>query len=108
MFQTDNRRRQSPVSNQGKNKRQLGSRLESQLELLDDRVLAILNRNTLGKSELAKRLGQKQASGALHMSIRALLEKGLIARTLPGKTNRRLQKYCFTQKGEAYLGMISS
>src|SRR3989338_2971881 len=44
-------------------KRQLESRLESRLELLDDRVLVILNGKTFGKNELAKSLGQKQASG---------------------------------------------
>lgn len=82
---------------------QLESRLESELELLDDRVLAILNGRTLSKSELAKSLGQKQASGTLHAMIRALLKKDWIARTIPGKPNSRFQKYGLTRKGVAHF-----
>ena len=82
---------------------QLESRLESELELLNDRVLAILIRKTLSKSELAKSLGQKQASGTLHEMIRTLLKKGWIARTIPGKPNSRFQKYRLTKRGSVYL-----
>ncbi len=81
----------------------LESRLESELELLNHRVLAILKRKTLGKSKLAKNLGQKQASGTLHAMIRELLKKGWVARTIPNKPNSRLQKYRLTRKGAAYL-----
>lgn len=76
---------------------------KQQLELLDDRIAAILNGKILGKSELAKQLGQKQASGTLHSSIRTLLIKGLIARTIPKKPNSRLQKYKLTAKGRTWL-----
>ena len=89
-------------------KRQLESRLESRLELLDDRVLVILNGKTFGKNELAKSLGQKQASGTLHASIRTLLKKGWITRTIPGKPNSRLQKYKLTAKGRVLLSRKKS
>ncbi len=82
---------------------ELESRLESKLELLDDRVLASLSGTALSKGELAQSLGQKQASGALHAMIRALLKKGWISRTMPGKPNSRLQKYKLTAKGRAWM-----
>lgn len=91
----------------GPDDRELDSQLESRLELLDDRVLAILSEKTLSKSELAKSLGQKQASGTLHLIIRKLLTKGWIARTIPGKPNSRLQEYKLTAKGRAWMSKAS-
>ena len=78
---------------------QLESRLGSQLESLDRRVLAALQETPIGKSELAKALGQKQASGTLHAAIRTLLVERLIERTIPAKPGSRLQKYRLTATG---------
>jgi hypothetical protein len=67
--------------------------LESQLESLRERVLALLSSGPMSKSEMAAGLGQRQPSGQLHKVIRLLLEEGAIAHTIPGKPQSRLQKY---------------
>ena len=51
------------------------------------------NKGELSKSEIAQELGQKMISGQLNIVLRALLEKGVIAYTVPAKPKSRLQKY---------------
>jgi ATP-dependent DNA helicase RecG len=82
---------------------QLESRLESQLESLDHRILRTLEQASLGKGAMAKRLGQKQASGQLHIAVRRLLADDLIKMTIPDKPQSRLQRYRLTEKGRAWL-----
>ena len=83
---------------------QLGSELESKLESLDRRVLATVAGGPLGKATLAAALGQRQASGPLHRSVRTLLARGLLEQTLPDKPNSRLQRYRITTVGRQVLG----
>ena len=72
------------------------SGLESGLESsnsLCDRIIAVLVKDSLGKKEIAERLGHKSLSRALHAAVRQLIAKGLIEMTIPEKPNSRLQKY---------------
>lgn len=83
---------------------QPGSELESQLgSELESRVLAALKDAPLGKSAIATALGQRQPSGPLHVTIRRLVEEGVLALTLPDKPSSRLQKYRLTPAGKARL-----
>ena len=82
----------------------LESRLESGLESQTSRkVLAVLMAGPVGRSAISKALGHERISGAVNRSLRELLGKELIQRTLPEKQNSRLQKYRLTAKGQAWL-----
>ncbi len=75
------------------------SRLESQPELLDDRVLLLLENKISSKSSISAGLGQKGISGQLNKVIRGLLDEKYVKYTSPDKPNSRLQKYRLTKKG---------
>jgi len=79
------------------------SRLESQPELLEDRVRHLLKNAPLSKSGISSHLGQKEISGQLNKVIRELLKEKHIELTIPAKPNSRLQKYRLTKKGKEYL-----
>lgn len=73
---------------------------ESGLESATSRsVLQVLAASTLGRSGIARKLGHEKVSGAINRAIKELLEKDLIAYTLPEKPNSRLQQYRLTEKG---------
>jgi ATP-dependent DNA helicase RecG len=79
------------------------SQPESQPESLDQRVLALLEPQALGKAEISAHLGQKKVSGQLNKVIRTLMGQGLIEYTLPETPNSRLQKYWLTPEGDKAL-----
>ena len=79
------------------------SRPESPLESLEWRVLSLLQQTPLSRSEIAARLGLATVSGHLNTVIRALLDDGLIERTIPEKPGSRLQQYKLTRKGKNRL-----
>jgi len=76
---------------------------ESQPESMDQRVLALIRPQALGKAEISAYLRQKEVSGQLNKVIHALIGRGLIEYTLPGKPSSRLQKYRLTAEGEKTL-----
>lgn len=66
---------------------------ELQPESLRDKVLQLLAREPLSKSEISRKLGQKAISGHLNKVIKNLLEEGVVAYTIPEKPRSRAQKY---------------
>ncbi len=56
-------------------------------------MLAAIGSGALSLQELAEKLHRSSVTGALKRTIRSLLQKGRIVRTLPEKPNSRLQKY---------------
>jgi ATP-dependent DNA helicase RecG len=87
----------------GRAESQPESRLESQPELLDDRVLLLLKSKILSKSEISLGLGQKGISGQLNKVMRGLLDEKYVEYTSPEKPNSRLQEYRLTKKGMGRL-----
>jgi len=79
------------------------SQPESRPESLESRVLSLLEREPLSKSQLSSRLGHKEVSGQLNKVIRLLLAEQTVELTIPDKPNSRLQKYRLTSKGVALL-----
>jgi len=77
--------------------KQLEPQLESQLELqqgsLRDKVIYLLSKDILSKSEISAKLGQKGTSGQLNKVIKELLEAGYIAYTIPEKPSSGRQQY---------------
>ena len=63
---------------------------ESDMEM---RILVLLEKEPLSKSEIAKRLGKGKPSGYLNSLIRNLIQAGKLDYTIPEKPNSRLQKY---------------
>ncbi|MDY0206402.1 MAG: helix-turn-helix domain-containing protein [Pseudomonas sp.] len=82
----------------------LESRLESRLEsALAARVILLLKEQTMGKAELAQRLGHVSVSGALNRQIKHLLVQDLVELTIPDKPTSRLQQYRLTAQGVELL-----
>lgn len=71
----------------------LEPQLESQPESLRNKVLRLLVRGSLSKSEISRELGQKRASGQLNRVIKELLKEGAVAYTIPEKPQSPDQKY---------------
>ncbi len=62
------------------------------------RIIALLEKEPLAKSEIAKRLGKAKPSRYLNDLMRKLLQKGKVEYTIPDKPNSRLQKYKLAKK----------
>ncbi|NGX62430.1 MAG: hypothetical protein K940chlam9_01927 [Chlamydiae bacterium] len=70
-----------------------GKRPESRPESLEEKVLVLLQKGPLSKSEIAQSLGHKRISGGLKKALSSLLNQEKIAFTIPEKPNSRFQKY---------------
>ena len=66
---------------------------ETEAESLQQKVMNVLARDVLSKSEIANKIGLKSVTGYLNRTIRSLLDRGSIVYTIPEKPNSRLQKY---------------
>ena len=68
---------------------------------IHDRIAAAVSREPLSRSMIARSLGHEVISGAINRALADLLKAGLIAYTIPGKPNSRLQRYRLTEPGES-------
>lgn len=68
------------------------------------RIVAMLEKQPLAKSEIANCLGKEKPTRYLNELMRKLLNEDLVEYSLPEKPNSRLQKYRLTSKGEKMLG----
>jgi ATP-dependent DNA helicase RecG len=68
----------------------------------------MLRSTTLGKKDLALRLGKSKPSRYLNDLVRKMLHVGLIEYTIPEKPNSRLQRYRLTEKGRVWLQGVKS
>jgi len=78
-------------------------RMVKQVGAQSDAILLLLVDSPLSSSELADALGLEAKTGAFKRALKALVDQGLIAYTLPDKLTIRLQKYRLTEKGKAFL-----
>ena len=75
---------------------------------LKSRVLNLLADGPLSRSELSKKLGQKEVSGRLKKVFRDLLADRMIEYTLPEKLRSPRQQYRLTNKGRTELASLKS
>lgn len=86
----------------------LGAQSKAQSEAQSDRVLQLLTAGPSSANALALgRLGLKTKTGALKRTIKALVEQGLIAYTVPNKPDSRLQQYRLTEAGRKALARLT-
>ncbi len=76
---------------------------QPQAESIEQRVLGLLTKRVLSKSEISSALGQKEISGHLNQVIRVLLNDQTLEYTIPDKPKSRLQQYRLTEKGRLLL-----
>ena len=62
------------------------------------RIIVLLEKEPLAKSEIAKRLGKAKPSRYLNDLMRKLLQAGRVEYTIPDKPNSRLQTYKMATK----------
>jgi ATP-dependent DNA helicase RecG len=74
------------------------SQQESRQESLRNRIIEILQKEPLSRSELSKELGHKKISGQLNKVLKELIKEGVVSYTIPEKPKSRLQKYILTKK----------
>ena len=75
---------------------------------LESRVINLLADGAMSRSELSKKLGQKEVSGQLKKVFRDLLADGMIEYTLPEKRRSPRQQYRLTEKGRIALASLKS
>ena len=66
-------------------------------------VLLLLKKGALGRKTIAEVIRIPNKSGYLNRMLQALLDDGLIERTIPDKPNSRLQMYRLTVKGRRLI-----
>ena len=71
-------------------------------------ILTALHNSELSAAEIADRLGLESKTGAFKRIIKDLVDKQLIAYTLPDKPNSRLQKYRLTEAGRLLVASSGS
>ena len=70
---------------------------------LAQRVLQLLSEGSLGKKNLAGKIGKDKPTRYLNELVKRLLEEGYIEYTIPEKPQSRLQKYRLTVAGQSLM-----
>ncbi len=68
---------------------------------VDIHILAACSAAPLSSAEIAHALGHKQLSGNIRKALPRMRDSGLLAYTIPGSHNSRMQKYQLTEEGMA-------
>ena len=71
-------------------------------------ILVFLRKDTLGKKEIAAKLGKSKPTRYLNDLVSKMIDAKLIKYTIPDKPNSSMQRYLLTKKGRGILKTISS
>lgn len=63
---------------------------------IENEVVELLQNGPLSKAEIAVQLGHQRISGGLKIVFQNLIDRGIIAYTIPGKPRSKAQKYQIT------------
>ncbi len=89
---------------------QLELQLEIQQELKEktllSKVLVIIGDGPMSKQLIASALGHKALSGYLKLTIKRLIDLGLVEITIPLKPRSKNQQYFLSEKGLAFLKIL--
>ena len=75
---------------------------------LESKVITLLADGPMSRSELSKKLGQKEVSGQLKKVFRDLVADRMIEYTLPDKLRSPRQQYRLTDQGRTELANLKS
>jgi len=81
---------------------QSGAQSRAQSEAHADSILLLLVDGPLSAAELVRALGLSSKTGAFKREIKALMERGKIAYTIPDNPSSRSQKYRLVQQDEPF------
>lgn len=77
-------------------------RQESRQESLRNRIIELIQKGPLSRSEISKKLAHKKISGQLNNVLKDLLIEKVVEYTIPDKPQSRLQRYKLIKKDKKF------